>query len=359
MWARVMLATGVVCLAMVNCVALRAQTVQDETARPDKAAQATGAAGETANPAKVSVEVVFAAGNQFIDSAKAACQDFHSDKLQDCFAREMQRANASPMAVAFTQQLGEPGFVRDYKVAGAVDIAYVVYPYRANENESCLIVNGDPAIVDVDNHKLLETDALKHNAAYIRLAKTHKQISLWPGDRYATDTPDVEMGANAGAHIVVNYRLREQCHACAVLGHAWYAFDFDPKGKFEGARLFAVSLARAQAAPARDARKTIALEAGQEVTIALPVKSGTTAEWMLSKALDSSKVRLIEHSHVAPPTKSGGPGREELWKFALFRAGTTDVEFQRMGASATEAGKPVRFKVVVGTGSGVHPASKP
>lgn len=293
--------------------------------------------------AKVSVDVVFAAPPEFADAVKKTCEDLQSDKLQDCFAKEMKKAKATPAAVEFSKQLGEPGFVRDLKVAGAVDIAYVFYPYRANENQSCLIVNGDPALIDVDNHKLVGAGALKFNPTYVALSKNHKEVSLWPGDRYGTETPDVEMGAMAGAHIIVNYRLREQCHSCAVLGHAWYSFDFDNKGKFLGAKLIGVSVAREKAAIFRDAKKSVASGVGEEFTIALPMKGAAASEWAQAKALDSGKLRLIEHSRVAPPTGSGGAGTEEVWKFAALGVGATTVEFQNGG----EKTKVVVFRVAV------------
>ncbi len=181
----------------------------------------------------VTAAVVFAGGTEFIEAVKAACLDLRSEKLQDCFAKEMKKAKATTAAVEFSKQLGEPGYVRDFKAAGPVDIAYVVYPYRANENQAWLVVNGDPAALDVDNQKIVTPEAVKHNATYLALAKAHPQISLWPGDRDGgPEYPDVEMGVNGGVRIIVNYRLREQCHACAVWGHAWYSFEFDGKGKF-------------------------------------------------------------------------------------------------------------------------------
>ena len=58
-------------------------------------------------------------------------------------------------------------------------------------------------------------------------------------------------------------------------------------------------------------------------------------------------MRLIEHSHVAPPAGNGAAGTEEMWKFAALGAGTTEIAFQR-GAE-----KPITFKVVVrGTAGG-------
>ena len=184
---RLRLAAAAMALGWAACfgVGVSAQRTGAGGDKPGNNGQAVGAqqAGAKKDIARVSVDVVFTAPPEFVDAVKATCQDLQSDKLQDCFAKEMKKAKATSAAVEFSKQLGEPGFVRDFKVAGAVNIAYVFYPYRANENQSCLIVNGDPAVIDVDNHKLVGAGALKYNASYVALSKNHKEVSLWPGDR--------------------------------------------------------------------------------------------------------------------------------------------------------------------------------
>jgi hypothetical protein len=354
---RIGVGIGAVWLAAAICVSARARASQEAPAKqtaPEQSSAAQKVEGtkeaatdEVKVVKKVTVNVVFAGDTKFIDAVKASCDDPHADQLQDCFAGEMKKAGASAAAVEFSKQLGEPGFVRDFRAAGPVDIAYVFYPYRANENQSWLLVNGTPPTIDVDNSKLvtIAARALKNNAAYTGLAKAHPDLSPWPGDRYSTETPDVEMGANGGVHIIVNYRLREKCHSCAVLGHAWYSFEFDAKGIFAGARLMAISVTRDKPPAVRATSKTagtsVGSSVGEELTIALPVKDAAASEWTLAKALDTAKVRLIEHSHVAPPARNGAAGTEELWKFAALGAGTTQIAFQR-GAE-----NPVTFRVVV------------
>jgi hypothetical protein len=354
---RIGVGIGVGCLVAASYVFAHARASQEAPAKQstpgssdatqkEKSTKA-GAANEAKRAKSVTVNVVFAGDTKFIDAVKAICQDPHADKLQDCFAEEMKKAGASDAAVEFSRQLGEPGFVRDFRAAGPVDIAYVFYPYRANENQSWVIVNGTPPAIDVDNSKLvtIAARALKNSAAYTGLAKSHPDLSPWPGDRYSTEIPDVEMGANGGVHIIVNYRLREKCHSCAVLGHAWYSFEFDAKGIFAGARLMAISVTREKVPVVRATSKTLATSigtsAGEELTIALPIKDAAGSEWILAKALDTAKVRLIEHSHVAPPAGNGAAGTEEMWKFAALGAGTTQIAFQ------TGAEKPITFRVVV------------
>jgi hypothetical protein len=359
---------GVACLAVASYVSAFAQAGQEPSSKQSAPEQPVAgqkdkstkpsSADETKVAKKVSVKVVFAGATKFVDAVKASCDETHGDKLQDCFAEEMKKAGASDAAVTFSRQLGEPGFVRDFRAAGPVDIAYVLYPYRANENQSWLIVNGTPPVIDVDNSKLvtIAARALKNNASFAALAKAHPDLSPWPSDRYSTEIPDVEMGANGGVHIIVNYRLREKCHSCAVLGHAWYSFEFDAKGIFAGARLMATSVAHEKGPVVRATSKmvgtSVATSVGEEVTIALPVKEPAGSEWVLAKALDTAKVRLIEHSHVAPPAGNGAAGTEELWRFASLGAGTTQIALQR-GAE-----KPITFRVVARSrGAGANSSS--
>src|SRR6202049_4346175 len=290
---RIGLGIGVVCLAVGSYGSVHAwarqeapakqaapeqSTPEQSTAAPRDTVKKEAAKNDVKVAKAVTVNVVFAGDTKFVDAVKATCQDPHADKLQDCFAEEMKKAGASAAAVEFSKQLGEPGFVRDFRAAGAVDIAYVLYPYRANENQSWLIVNGTPPVIDVDNSKLvtIAARALKNNATYTALARAHPDASPWPGDRYSPETPVVEMGANGGVHIIVNYRLGEKCRSCPVLGHAWYSFEFDAKGIFAGARLMAISLTRDKATVVRATGKTagasVGTSIGEELTIALPVK---------------------------------------------------------------------------------------
>ncbi|MDQ1408647.1 MAG: hypothetical protein QOJ41_382 [Acidobacteriaceae bacterium] len=119
----------------------------------------------------------------------------------------------------------------------------------------------------------------------------------------------------------------------------------------------AISLTRDKAPVVRATSKMVGTSAvtsvGEELTIALPVKDAGASEWTLAKALDTAKVRLIEHSHVAPPAGNGAAGTEEIWKFAALGAGTMEIAFQR------GAGKPITFRVVVrGRGAGPGGSSR-
>jgi hypothetical protein len=156
--------------------------------------------------------------------------------LGACFARGMQRAGASEKAVALTHRLNDEAYLNNFIESGRVDLAFVTYPYRANQNEACLLVNGNPAIIDVDDLRQLPQEAMKRDEAYRSLAEKNPNVSLWPGDRSDLSTVIPGTLGGGGQRFVVGYWLLNGCHACARLATVKFAFDFDADGKILGAR---------------------------------------------------------------------------------------------------------------------------
>jgi hypothetical protein len=115
-----------------------------------------------------------ATGQQIRDT----CSALGGEQLGECFVQGMQQSAASPQAVAFTRRLGNPGYMRDFRDAGRVDIAYVPYPFRAHENHGWLLVNGEPPLVDVADFTLLRQDELRANAVYAELMKQYPNITI-------------------------------------------------------------------------------------------------------------------------------------------------------------------------------------
>ena len=106
--------------------------------------------------------------------------------LSGCFLTEMRAAGASQQAVAFAKANADNGlfYARAFRKVGTVDLAYIQYPFGANELDGVLFVNGDPAIIDVDSEKFASQSNFSKDPTYAALAKKHPQISIWPGDRY-------------------------------------------------------------------------------------------------------------------------------------------------------------------------------
>jgi hypothetical protein len=183
---------------------------------------------------------------------RAECAKQPPEQYGECLVMRMPGAGASPAAVAFTDELkkrtGQVGFVRGFRNVGRVDIAYIDYPLRANENQGWLLVNGNPPMIDVDDLSALPKTKLEADAAYVVLAKQYPSVALFPGDRAMGNTqPKVQTLANGGQRFIVRYRLVNGCHACARLGSAAFAFDFDRNGQFAGPQLLRVEPAKASA----------------------------------------------------------------------------------------------------------------
>jgi hypothetical protein len=176
----------------------------------------------------------------FMTRFHAACDGLGGQAFDACFVAEMGKAGASPAAVAFARSLdGEAYLEALVPTGGPVAIARVFYPFRANENAAWLIVGGMPPLIDVDDFHRLGLMAMRSAPIYRAIARRYPQVDLWPGDR---DTAGPEVGAG-GRRIVVDYLLRDLCHACAVIGRVRFALVFDASGKFLGTRLVSVAAA--------------------------------------------------------------------------------------------------------------------
>ena len=139
--------------------------------------------GEKRPTRVVTADTVWNADKQTVLAAKQRCADTGGRELEECFADAMLGFGASPEAAAFTRSFGGGAFVRKFRETGRVDIAHIVYPFRANENHGILLVNGEPPIVDVDDIALLPKEAMEQDRTYAAIRKSYPRVTLWPGDR--------------------------------------------------------------------------------------------------------------------------------------------------------------------------------
>ncbi len=184
----------------------------------------------------VGLAVVWNPSPQILSAIREKCGRGDPGGIDGCFLSEMQAAGASAQAVAFAKSLTRQGlaYVRAFRKVGVVDIAYIEYPFRANELDGVLLVNGEPAIIDVDGERFVAQENFSKNSTYSALAKTYPHISIWPGDRYHTGDPTAEHLKSGGQLFVVDYILRDGCHACAQIGTVSLTFAFDGQGRFSG-----------------------------------------------------------------------------------------------------------------------------
>ncbi len=157
----------------------------------------------------------------------------------ECFIKQMQQGGAPAAAVAFTRELykasnGDVGIMYGFHKVGPVDIAWINYPLRANTNDGLLFVNGQPAILNVEDLKALDQTSMQQDPQFQNTKAQFPNASVWPGDRDGTTWPNSQPGANGGVQFTVGYPLINGCHACERVGFAMFNWNFDSKGKFLG-----------------------------------------------------------------------------------------------------------------------------
>jgi hypothetical protein len=179
----------------------------------------------------------------FMQRFHQRCDGRSGAAFDACFAAAMAKAGASRAALDFTRRLDNEAYLEGLdETGGPVAVAHVVYPFRANENDAWFLVNGTPALIDVDNRRNLALAAMRSSVAYGAIYRHYRNVTFWPGDRGAS-APTVSQN---GREFVVGYLLRDLCHACATVGRVRFAFDFDAGGKFLGTRLVSVVPAERQ-----------------------------------------------------------------------------------------------------------------
>jgi hypothetical protein len=195
--------------------------------------------------AAIGPQAVWRPAAEIITTILQKCGKAPGSGLADCFMTEMRASGASPEALAFSRQLHEStngliGFLRSFRAAGRVDVAYVEYVFRANENLADYLVNGEPPLIDVDDLKILPTKNLESDNRYKSIRARYPNVSIWPSDRSTTEHPIVKTLDDGGQRFILSYWLQNGCHACERIGAVEFAFDFDENGKFLGAHLYSV-----------------------------------------------------------------------------------------------------------------------
>jgi hypothetical protein len=188
---------------------------------------------------------------EFLKTAHAACDKAAPPTaVGECFLGEMAKAGAPTDAVAFTRGLyranGQVGMMGEFKSFGALGLAWVVYPLRANDNDGLLLLNGDPQFLDPDDLQRLDKTALQHDPLYTQWKKTAPKLDVFGGDRSGgaaqVQFTRVWPGEKPGSQrFLFSYPLIDGCRACARSGFANYWWNFDAQGKFEGTQLLSVT----------------------------------------------------------------------------------------------------------------------
>lgn len=156
----------------------------------------------------------------------------HIKTIHSCFIAELEKLKVDPEVVQFVKQTKTIGYMTDFKRVGPVDLAYVNFSFRANQNEGFYLANGTPSLIDVDDPKWV--DSAKTHSFFLVLQKKYPNLSIFPGDRSPSFVPQIIRKPRGEIDFVFQYSLRDGCRACAHLGQLDLSFRFNSKGKFQG-----------------------------------------------------------------------------------------------------------------------------
>lgn len=170
---------------------------------------------------------------------RAECASKPAADARACLLSFLKKNGASREAQDFALSLGGEAYMKRFEERGRVDLALTRYPFRADANDAVLLVNGEPALVDVSDPALLAP--LQADPRLAALRREAPEAALWADD---PGTPGVKARVGGGQRFVFAFPARD-CRACAALATGFVAYDFDADGRFIGAKM--VGLRRAAA----------------------------------------------------------------------------------------------------------------
>jgi hypothetical protein len=195
---------------------------------------------------QIGEEAIWNAGPEDLIAISQVCKITDASRYRDCFIDQMGEY-ASSDAVAFAQMLASQksprlGYLTGLREYGLVDLGYVVYPGTQKLHQGWALLNGIPALINLDEVAALPKSAMEKDTQYAALHQSHPQMQLVVNDeqRKADTLPQIERLPSEGERFVVPYSLQDPCAGCAPLAQAMFGFDFDDGGKFMGIKFLRV-----------------------------------------------------------------------------------------------------------------------
>lgn len=194
-------------------------------------------------------EAVWNAGQDDLRAIDQACKESSAAEYSECFIDQMG-GYASSDAVAFTQLLASQrpqrlGYLAGMRESGIVDLGYVAYPGNAQPSQGWALMNGVPALINVDDLSILPQAEMEKDARFKALRNNHPTIRLavTNAQRQPDSSPQIQSLGEGGNRFVVPYSLQDNCNGCAPVAQASFGFDFDAAGQFLGVKFLGVQSA--------------------------------------------------------------------------------------------------------------------
>ncbi|MGH7933512.1 MAG: hypothetical protein ACREQN_10130 [Candidatus Binataceae bacterium] len=175
----------------------------------------------------------------FFDAARA-CFDKHpfarfherAQTLQsDCEVDYMKRHGASAQAIAFMRYAPVPAQIDQVRHGRAASVVYADMMWADAASGFALVGKSGEVV------PLWTAPELDNDPDYATFKRHYPDAMLWGT---SVGWPQVTPGRQGGDRFVVTFNART-CHACATIGKAVVAYDFDQRGKFDGVRLLKIS----------------------------------------------------------------------------------------------------------------------
>jgi predicted secreted protein len=152
------------------------------------------------------------------------------------------------------------------------------------------------------------------------------------------------MLAGGAQQFVVSYNIQDGCHACAILGHAFYSFEFGADGAFNGAVFTAFIPGGGASTPSVPVR----LAAHQRFTISLPANRSAGYSWKIDSAPEAAILKSFGSAYHEGNTGRTGAAGEELWTFETAARGETTFALKYVRSwSRNGDGKTIALTVIV------------
>ena len=299
---------------------------------------------------EISAAAIWKPSYEIMQKIYSNCGAQQGNKMYDCLLNEMATAGASPNAIEFSGLIKGQGYMDGYKQLGEIGAANVYFVFKRVEHEGLLLVNCTPNLIDVDNVDYLDISGLEQDKDYKVLKNSYPNISIFPGDREGTDYPEKKELTHHGVQIIVNYRLRNGCDDCRLLGFAYFAFDFDSTGKLIGTKLLNVINSldlQAASAPTgnlnnvfSDPSVPIEVTKGEKFAVVLESNHSAGLKWELGESLDNKLLTLLGTDFVQPYETLPNAAGKETWTFEAIGSGVTTLKFNYVYSWQSEA-KPL------------------
>jgi len=206
--------------------------------------------------------------------------------------------------------------MRDFRLAGPVDIAYVMYPFEEKSAYRVLLVNGNPPLFDVDSSKIWKD--IEQDAAARHLLPTDAGGNITAGQRFMNSFPLPRPLPGGGQEFVEDYTVPLNDGIAKLFAR----LRFDQGGNFLG--VSAQNVLRREDVGGLGGNTSLHYKLGDIFQLGFSVFGGNSGLVALG---DTAVVREVDHTWVS--TFCASPCVSQfIWTFEAVGSGETSLVFK-------------------------------